>query len=192
MLRPDDEKDIAVNRRGSLVHRSAACAAPQSRARSATGRRPPEETRGRTLQAASLPYLDDGPLCTASVSSELVGAQPRRMRRRGGPSYSGLCIGISFTEYYFADGKICSGGQRSPRDASGVLVLPRRRAAPVGMPLGRSIWSIHSAISHVGVIRQGCGRLLLRLCLQVESIQVFAAGRSYFFLGPTTVPPLHG
>jgi hypothetical protein len=44
-------------------------------------------------------------------------------------------------------------------------------------------WSIHKAIRHVGVVRQGCGRPLLRLCLQAESIQFVAAGRSYFFLG---------
>jgi hypothetical protein len=48
------------------------------------------------------------------------------------------------------------------------------------MSLGRSI---HRAIRRVGVIRQGYGGLLLlRLCLEVESIQFFAAG--YFFLGP--------
>src|SRR5438270_6047412 len=140
MLRPDDEKDIAVNRRGSLVHRSAACAAPQSRARSATGSRPPEETRGRTLQPASLPHLDDGPLCTASVSSELVGAQPCRMRRRGGPSYSGLWIGISFTEYYFGGGKTCSEGesQRGLRAVSSCCLdgEPRRCACPLDGPYG--------------------------------------------------------
>jgi hypothetical protein len=48
------------------------------------------------------------------------------------------------------------------------------------MSLGRSI---HKAIRRVGVVRQGYGGLLLlRLCLEVESIQFFAAG--YFFLGP--------
>src|SRR5438132_12702087 len=137
MLPPDDEENIAVNRRGSLVHRSGLRGATKQ---SQVGDR--KQTDGRNQRpdpAARKPTVSrlGGGQLSKSVSPPLLVA----------------------TEYYFGDGEMCSEGQRSPRDASGVFVLPRRRAAPVGMPLRRSIWSVHSAISHVGVIRQGCGRL---------------------------------
>src|SRR2546423_2155719 len=105
MLRPDDEKDIAVNRRGSLVHRSGLRGATKQ---SQVGDR--KQTDGRNQRpdpAARKPTvsrLGGGGQLSKSVSPPLLVA----------------------TEYYFADGKICSERHRSPRNATGVLVLPRR------------------------------------------------------------------
>src|SRR5450631_366927 len=146
-----------------LLKRSVTTPIPSMR----TGWCGAHDSRVRALRVA---LISDRASVVPPVIARRRGAILRRLQRRRSASVH-------------PPPRTSSNGGNTTFVGSSVLGLLKRQASAARISPGRSI--AIRAIVRVGVVRQGCSRpFLRRLCLELESIQFFAAGRSHFFLGP--------